>query len=119
MMPLQYSDATSSNAQGSEAVCLVTGEPEDFERLHPAIKGVYGSQTAGANIVSFNLDAFKSFGKAQGANAPIGKKSVFAYTTALNYWLSRDSKQRIQVGLPSSNSFFALVHMLYYFYTCP
>src|SRR5690606_13213322 len=43
-------------------------------------------------------DAFNSFGKEQGANAPVGKRAAFAYTTALNYLLSKESKQRIQVG---------------------
>ena len=45
-----------------------------LERLHPAIKGVWGAQTSGANIVSFNLDAFNSYGKAQGANAPVASR---------------------------------------------
>lgn len=92
------SDLITSGDQDNSSVCLSTGEAEEFERLHPAIKGVWGAQTAGANIVSFNLDAFKSFGKVQGANAPMGKKTVFAYTTALNYLLSRESRQRMQVG---------------------
>jgi CRISPR-associated protein Csd1 len=78
--------------------CLVTGERDRIARLHPAIKGVWGAQTSGANIVSFNLDAFRSFGREQGANAPIGERAVFAYTTALNYLLGRDSRQRLQVG---------------------
>lgn len=92
------SDSTQTSGQANRSFCLVTGEAEDFERLHPAIKGVYGAQTAGANIVSFNLDAFKSFGKVQGANAPVGKNIAFAYTTALNHLLAKDSKQRMQVG---------------------
>ncbi|NLV46325.1 MAG: type I-C CRISPR-associated protein Cas8c/Csd1 [Candidatus Hydrogenedentes bacterium] len=79
-------------------VCLVTGEPDVIERLHPAIKGVWGAQSMGANIVSFNLDAFCSFGKDQGANAPVGEETAFAYTTALNHLLDKDSKQRMQVG---------------------
>ncbi|MFM9971686.1 MAG: type I-C CRISPR-associated protein Cas8c/Csd1 [Burkholderiales bacterium] len=79
-------------------LCLVSGEPASIERLHPAIKGVWGAQSSGANIVSFNLDAFNSYGKLQGANAPLGKPAVFAYTTALNHLLARDSRQRIQVG---------------------
>lgn len=82
----------------SGGVCLVTGNEGAIERLHPSIKGVWGAQTSGANIVSFNLDAFRSYGKAQGENAPIGKPAVFAYTTALNHLLAKDSRQRVQVG---------------------
>lgn len=81
-----------------DGVCLVSGQPTAIERLHPVIKGVWNAQTAGANIVSFNLDAFNSYGKAQGANAPLSKAAVFSYTTALNHLLARDSRQRIQVG---------------------
>jgi CRISPR-associated protein Csd1 len=82
----------------NEAVCLVSGESDEIERLHAPIKGVWGAQTSGANIVSFNLDAFNSWGKMQGANAPVGKRAAFAYTTALNHLLAKDSRQRIQVG---------------------
>ncbi|HXF08429.1 MAG TPA: type I-C CRISPR-associated protein Cas8c/Csd1 [Candidatus Acidoferrales bacterium] len=78
--------------------CLVSGEPAALERLHAAIKGVWGAQSSGANIVSFNLDAFNSYGKSQGANAPVGKPAAFAYTTALNHLLAKGSRQRIQVG---------------------
>jgi CRISPR-associated protein Csd1 len=80
------------------STCLVTGEPAEIERLHSAIKGVWGAQTSGANIVSFNLDAFRSYEKGQGENAPVGKPAAFAYTTALNHLLERDSRQRIQIG---------------------
>ncbi|MEO8384611.1 MAG: type I-C CRISPR-associated protein Cas8c/Csd1 [Betaproteobacteria bacterium] len=86
-------DETSANG-----FCLVRGKDDSIERLHTAIKGVWGAQSSGANIVSFNLDAFNSFGKAQGANAPVGKQAAFAYSTALNHLLGRDSRQRIQVG---------------------
>lgn len=79
-------------------LCLVSGEADEIERLHPSVKGVWGAQSSGANIVSFNLDAFSSYGKAQGANAPVGKRAAFAYTTALNHLLAKGSKQRIQVG---------------------
>lgn len=78
--------------------CLVTGETAPIERLHPSIRGVWGAQTSGANIVSFNLDAFVSFGREQGENAPVGKPAAFAYTTALNHLLASDSPHRVQVG---------------------
>lgn len=88
----------ASQAPGTLAHCLVDGAPRPVARLHGAIKGVWGAQTSGANIVSFNLGAFNSYGKEQGLNAPVGEAAVFAYTTALNALLDRDSRNRIQVG---------------------
>ena len=86
-------DARSGN-------CLVTGSYGSLARLHPSIKGVNGSQSAGASIVSFNLESFTSYGKAQGDNAPISEQAAFTYTTALNYLLRRDphNRQRLQIG---------------------
>lgn len=82
------------------AMCLVTGDDAPVQRLHTAIKGVWGAQSSGANIVSFNARAFESYGKTerQGENAPVSKAAAFAYTTALNHLLRKDSSQRIQVG---------------------
>ena len=78
--------------------CLVTGRRLPTERLHPKIKGVQGAQTSGASIVSFNNEAFTSFGKKQGANAPVSKRAAFAYTSALNTLLARDSRNRVRIG---------------------
>jgi CRISPR-associated protein Csd1 len=80
------------------ATCLVTGEPGPVARLHPAIKGVWGAQPSGASIVSFNLDAFTSYGREQGDNAPVSEASAFAYTTVLNRFLASGSQNRIQIG---------------------
>jgi len=90
--------AVREGEPSASAICLVTGEEAPIERLHPAIKGVWGAQTSGANIVSFNLDAFRSYHKEQGDNAPIGKPAAFAYTCALNHLLAKGSRQRVQVG---------------------
>lgn len=94
---------------GANGICLVTGETTAIERLHPAIKGVWGAQTSGANIVSINnknesgnnggqTPAFASYGKQQGFVSPTSKRATFAYTTALNHLLARDSRQRVQLG---------------------
>lgn len=88
----------SAGGDRTQAVCLVTGERGPVARLHPSIKGVWGAQTAGASIVSFNLDAFTSYGHEQGDNAPVSEAAAFAYTTVLNAFLQRDSGHRIQVG---------------------
>lgn len=91
-------DSAPADCTAQIGLCLVSGAQGPIERLHSAVKGVWGAQTSGANIVSFNLDAFNSYGKLQGANAPVGRQAAFAYTTALNALLARDSAQRIQVG---------------------
>ena len=90
----------ASDADEPVAMCLVTGDSAPVQRLHTAIKGVWGAQTSGANVVSFNARAFESYGKTerQGENAPVSQAAAFAYTTALNYLLRKDSSQRIQVG---------------------
>jgi CRISPR-associated protein Csd1 len=85
-------------AASDPRVCLVTGAPGPVARLHPAIKGVWGAQSSGANLVSYNLDAFTSYGHAQGDNAQVSEAAAFAYTTALSRFLDRDSGQRLQVG---------------------
>lgn len=82
-------EKTDENA--SRQRCLVTGELEEIQRLHPAIKGVQNAQAMGASIVSFNAPAFESYGHddEQGLNAPVGKHAAFAYGAALNYLLSQ------------------------------
>lgn len=88
----------SESASGEKTSCLVSGEKDNIARLHPAIKGVYGGQSAGGSIVSFNADSFESYGKRQGDNAPVSELSAFKYTTALNYLLNRDNRHCLTVG---------------------
>jgi len=90
--------AVFNDAPPNPQACLITGELDVPARLHAPIKGVRGTNTTGGNIVSFNLPAFASFGKDQSFNAPVGQKAEFAYTTALNTLLGRDSRQKLSVG---------------------
>ncbi|WP_297871044.1 type I-C CRISPR-associated protein Cas8c/Csd1 [uncultured Oscillibacter sp.] len=85
-----------SAGDGPELVCLVTGKKGAAEAVHPSIKGVAGAQSSGAALVSFNGDAFCSYGREQSLNAPTSKYAAFAYTTALNHLLAdRDYVGRI------------------------
>ena len=79
-------------------MCLVTGEEAPLARLHPSIKGVKGAQSSGANIVSFNNDAFISFGKEQSYNAPIAAQVADQYTKALNYLLRKENRRSLIIG---------------------
>lgn len=88
----------SAYNESANAVCLITGEEAPVARLHPSIKGVWGAQTAGASIVAFNQESFTSYEHEQGDNAPISEAAAFRYTTALNAFLAKDSRNRIQIG---------------------
>ncbi len=81
----------------TEGVCLITGERGPIARLHPRTP-ILGTKST-AKIVSFQKNmGFDSYGKQQNYNAPVGKKSAFAYTTALNKMLAKNSRQKLKVG---------------------
>lgn len=106
----QLIDASISiSIRGSGGRCLITGNEDEIVALEPPIKGVRGANPMGASLVAVNnkvtngvnagaVPAFASFMKEQGHNSPIGKKTSFAYTTALNHLLGKDSQQKLQIG---------------------
>lgn len=86
----------NTSGDGPDMVCLVTGKKGKVEEVHPLIKGVVGAQPSGAALVSFNGDAFCSYGREKSLNAPTSKYAAFAYTSALNHLLAdRDYVGRI------------------------
>jgi CRISPR-associated protein Csd1 len=97
-------DLVTAPAEAEPGLCLVTGDEAPIERLHPKIKGVMGAQSSGASLVSFNIGskdergAASSFGKVQGDNAPVSQRAAFAYGTALNALLARDSTRHLRIG---------------------
>ena len=82
---------------GETFVDVVTGEVVVPEETHPSIKNVQDAQPSGAALVSFNAEAFESFGRKQNLNAPMGKETAFAYTSALNS-LTGDKDHRQHIG---------------------
>lgn len=69
-----------------KGVCLITGERNvPIEFTHKVTKGVVGSQTSGANLISFNARAFESYGKKQSLNSPVSKRAASRYTKALQH----------------------------------
>lgn len=83
-----WDDHYRAEGDGPQMICLVTGEHGTVESTHPSVKNVYGAQSSGAALVSFNAPAFCSYGKEQNYNAPTSKYAAFAYTTTLNHLLS-------------------------------
>ena len=85
---LSYLD--KDNAKKKTMTCLVTGRKEIPARIHPVIKGIRGGSSTGNMLVSFNANAFESYGREgdQGLNSPVGETSAQKYGMALNYLLS-------------------------------
>lgn len=90
-----WTNAFEPDVIGS-GICLISGEHSAIARLHPPISTFENP----ARIVSFDKDndAFSSYGHVQAENAPTGVSAAFAYTTALNRFLERDSGHRVQIG---------------------
>ncbi|MBY3433283.1 type I-C CRISPR-associated protein Cas8c/Csd1 [Rhizobium laguerreae] len=79
---------SADREEATVGACLVTGKAGRIQRLHHAIKGVHGSAPSGANIVSYNDDAYCSYGRKQGDNAPVSEDVVYKYTSMLNRLLT-------------------------------
>jgi CRISPR-associated protein Csd1 len=75
--------------------CLVCGRTRAPVDKHPGVR-VPGGTTSGIALVSFNSDAFESFGLSRNDNAPVCRECADAYTTALNRCL--DPKYVDQAG---------------------
>lgn len=87
--------------KGTTGLCLITGTEGPIARLHPGIKGVWANSPppgGSYSLVSFNLPAFESWGREQGANAPTGQGAAFRYGAALNRLLDRGSRNRVRIG---------------------
>lgn len=69
------------------AQCLICGTTAAPVDKHPAVK-IPGGTTSGIALVSFNSDAFESYGLSRNRNAPVCRDCADAYTTALNRLLS-------------------------------
>lgn len=81
----------------NENICLISGNKSRTVETTTATM-IPGSQ-ATAKLVSFQVNSgYDSYGKTKGYNAPIGEEAEFAYTTALNYMLRSDSRNKFIVG---------------------
>ncbi|MGE5558348.1 MAG: type I-C CRISPR-associated protein Cas8c/Csd1 [Bacillota bacterium] len=86
------------SSESNFGTCLVTGEENVMiELTHPVTKGVWGAQSAGACIVSFNKDSFNSYSKTQSLNAPVSKTTASQYGKALNTLLD-SPRQFVHIG---------------------
>jgi CRISPR-associated protein Csd1 len=78
-------------------MCLITGEVGPIAATHDKIKGManLGGQPAGVSLMSFDKEAFRSYGWEQNANSPVSPGRAMAYVLALNDLLRGDRRKRV------------------------
>ena len=88
-----YQQEVSNKTEAvNKGLCLITGDTDvSIAPTHPKIKGVPNTKAFGASIVSFDKPAFTSFGLDQSYNAPASIEAAMAYTTALNWLITKRS----------------------------
>lgn len=92
---MQTNEGTKND--NSRGLCMVTGVQGELVDTTTATM-IQGSQ-ATAKLVAFQVNSgYDSYGKEKCGNAPISHEAEFAYTTALNTMLSRDSRNKFTVG---------------------
>ena len=83
----EYFSRTRGAGGDTGVQCLICGTVAAPVDKHPLVK-VPGGSTSGVALVTFNSDAFESFGLSRNENAPVCRACADAYTTALNRLLS-------------------------------
>lgn len=93
-------------AQAPQGLCLVTGRSDQPIALthNPKIRGVPDTHPSGAAIVSFDKDAFASYGFEQSLNATTSASAATGYCTGLNEMLGREDHSIRRFG-PTSCCF--------------
>lgn len=91
---IHYSSCQVGNSETH--VCLVTGNKGATARLHSKIP-LQGNKFT--SLVSFkDGKGYDSYGHAQGINAPVSEEAEFAYSTALNHMLEKNSRNKFNIG---------------------
>ena len=94
-----YKQASATrNEAGGEGMCIISGKIGPVAPTHEKIKGVasLGGQPAGVALMSFDKDAFCSYGWEKNANSPVSPERAAAYVLALNDLLKGGSKSCVK-----------------------
>ena len=92
-----YQQASAARtADGLQRECLISGRIGAIEPTHLKIKHAssLGGQPAGVSLMSFDKDAFRSYGWDQCANSPVSTDRAMAYVLALNDLLNPGGPHR-------------------------
>lgn len=95
-----YQKAFTGRMEGSTGECLISGNTGVIAPTHEKIKGVssLGGQAAGVLLMSFDKEAFRSYGWNQNENSPVSPDRAMAYVLALNDLLRINGGHRRDVA---------------------
>jgi CRISPR-associated protein Csd1 len=95
-----YQTEFDGRMEGAEEECMVSGKFGPIAPTHEKIKGVasLGGQAAGVALMSFDKEAFRSYGWEQNRNSPISPDRAMAYVLAFNDLLKLDQGRRKDIA---------------------
>jgi CRISPR-associated protein Csd1 len=85
---------------GGVGECLISGRVGPIAPTHEKVKGTssLGGQASGVSLMSFDKQAFRSYGWEQNANSPVAPDRAMAYVLALNDLLRTDNGKRRDIA---------------------
>jgi len=95
-----YQAAFDERMEGSDGECMISGKFGPIAPTHEKIKGVssLGGQAAGVALMSFDKEAFRSYGWEQNRNSPVSPDRALAYVLAFNDLLKQDKGRRKDIA---------------------
>jgi len=95
-----YGAAFAERMEGNQGECMISGTFGAIAPTHEKIKGVssLGGQPSGVALMSFDKEAFRSYGWEQNQNSPISPDRALAYVLALNDLLKLDKGRRKDIA---------------------
>ena len=95
-----YQAEFGARMEGSDGECMISGKFGPIAPTHEKIKGVssLGGQAAGVALMSFDKEAFRSYGWEQNRNSPVSPDRALAYVLAFNDLLKQDKGRRKDIA---------------------
>ncbi|WP_455109464.1 type I-C CRISPR-associated protein Cas8c/Csd1 [Porphyromonas sp.] len=84
-----------------EGLCLITGKRGNIIKTHVPIEipeKLASNRKNKCTLISFNKEAYCSYGKVQGNNAPISSEASYAFTTTLKALLEKGARTNYWIG---------------------
>jgi CRISPR-associated protein Csd1 len=94
-----YQAASAESVEGNVGECMISGALGPIAPTHPKIKGVSNlGGRAEVGLMSFDKEAFRSYGWKQNQNSPVSPDRALAYVLAFNDLLKQDKGRRKDIA---------------------